>query len=441
MMFRHSLPSKGHPHTMLRTLTFAALLLASAAAPAQQSMTFSCAAKPTPGATQLTAASVYTASQPGFDLNTLPSFSGNACTSDKPFFFSVAAVDGDYKVTIVLGGDKPSTNTLRAESRRLLLMEKSLPAGASDSETFVVNVRLPRIAGTGQDVKLKPREIGALDWDSKLTLEFNGEHPSVRSIAIERVSNIPTVYLAGDSTVVDQDKEPWAAWGQMLPLFVTAKVSIANNAESGETIKSFVGERRYAKIMSTIKRGDYLLIQFAHNDQKPGAGFVPIPEYKDLMRKFIADARAKGATPMLVTAMNRRNFDDAGKIRMTLGDYPQATRDLAAEEKVGLIDLNAMSKTLFEAMGPDGTLKAFVHYPAGTFPGQDAELKDDTHFNAYGAYELARAIVQAIRDQHLPLEQYLRPGIPAFDPAHPDSLASWSLPPSPAISIETPYGR
>ncbi len=383
-----------------------------------------------------------TCHKPGFDLATAPTtFTGDACASDKPFFFSIPATDGDFKVTVVLGGPEPSTTALRAESRRLLLLEKSLPAGASATETFVLNVRLPRIAGTDQDVKLKPREIGALDWDNKLTLEFNGEHPSVRSITVEPVTNVPTVYLAGDSTVVDQDKEPWAAWGQMLPLFVTDRVSIANNAESGETIKSFVGERRYAKVMSTIKRGDYVLIQFAHNDQKPGTGFVSIPEYKDLMKRFIAEAKTKGATTILVTAMNRRNFDPDGKIKQTLGDYPQATRDVAAEQHVGLIDLNAMSKTLFQTMGPQGTLKAFVHYPAHTFPGQDEELKDDTHFNSYGAYELARAVVQTIRDQHLPLEQYLRPGIAPFNPAHPDPLATWHLPPSPAIDTTTPYGR
>ena len=227
----------------------------------------------------------------------------------------------------------------------------------------------------------------------------------------------------------------------MLPVFVTSKVAIANNAESGETIKSFVGERRYAKIMSTMKRGDYLLIQFAHNDQKAGSGFVSIPEYKDLMKRFITEAEAKGATTILVTAMNRRAFDDDGKIKQTLGDYPQATRDVAAEQKIGLIDLNAMSKTLFETMGPDGTLKAFVHYPANTFPDQAAELKDDTHFNSYGAYELARCIVDTIRQQHLVLEPYLRPGIAAFDPAKPDALAEWHLPPSPSIDTTTPYGR
>ena len=424
--------------------------LLSSAACFGQTMRFDCKA----GASALSATTLFPASANGpavidarafgFDLQTVPAtFTGGACASDKPFFFSAAAGDGDYKVTVVLGGDRASVTTVRVESRRLLLLEKKVAAGAADTETFIVNVRLPQITGGTEptSVKLKSREIGALDWDNKLTLEFNGEHPSVRSIAIERVTNIPTVYIAGDSTVVDQDKEPWAAWGQMLPNFMNARVSIANNAESGETIKSFVGERRYAKIMSTIKKGDYLMIQFAHNDQKGGSGNVPIPEYKEIMTRFITEARARGATTILVTAMNRRVFESDGKIRQTLGEYPQATRDVAAEQNVGLIDLNAMSKSLFEAMGPDGTLKAFVHFPANSFPGQTNELKDDTHFNAYGAYELARCIVLSIRQQHLPLEQYLRTGIAPFEPSHPDSLATWHLPASPAISSETPYGR
>ncbi len=99
-----------------------------------------------------------------------------------------------------------------------------------------------------------------------------------------------------------------------------------------------------------------------------------------------------------------------------------------------------MSKTIFEAMGDAGTLHAFVQYPANTFPGQKQEMKDNTHFNSYGAYELARAIVQSIRDQHLPLEPYLRPGIPPFDPAHPLPFADWSLPMSPFLTTTRPTG-
>jgi lysophospholipase L1-like esterase len=424
--------------------TFALCLLALCSSAAAQS--FTCAAKPVAGAAVLSATTVFPAAANdrldpaafGFDLQTAPTaVAKGACESDKPFFFSVGVPDGDYRVTVTLGGSKASTTTLRAESRRLLLMEKTVAAGASATASFVVNVRTPEIAGTADKVKLKGREIGILEWDNKLTLEFNGEHPAVRTISVERVTNLPTLYLCGDSTVVDQDKEPWAAWGQMLPMFLNAKISIANNAESGETTRSFVGERRWEKVLSTLKKGDYVMIQFAHNDQKG----VPIPDYKDLLRKFVAETQAKGATPILVTAMNRRNFDADGKLKMSLGEYPQAARDVAAEQKVALIDLNAMSTPMFEAMGPQGTLKAFVHFPANSFPGQTTELKDDTHFNAYGAYELARAIVENIKDQHLPLEQYLRPAIKPFEPAHPDALTSWHLPASPNVDVTTPYGH
>ena len=421
-----------------------AALLASAALAHAQTKHFDCGFGKLPaGATRLGTGSLYSpATTFGFDLQTAPAtFTATACSGDKPFFFSIHEPDGNYRVTVVLGGPEASTTTIRAESRRLLLLEKQIPAKSSATAIFVVNVRTADIAGKGTQVKLKPREIGALDWDDKLTLEFNGEHPAVRSISITPVTGIPTIYLAGDSTVVDQDKEPWAAWGQMLPFFFTPRIVISNQAESGETLKSFVGELRLDKLMSTIKSGDYLMIQFAHNDQKPPAGIPAQTVYKDLLRQYIALARAKGAIPILVTSMNRRTFDADGKITNSLADYPQAMRDVAASEHVALIDLNAMSKTLWEAMGPDGTLKAFVHYPANTFPGEPKELKDDTHFNAYGAYELARCVVEAIQRQHLPLAPYLRKDIPAFDPAHPDSLAAFHVPPSPVISTETPYGR
>lgn len=324
-----------------------------------------------------------------------------------------------------------------------------IPAGASRQVVFNVHVRTAPIHSDKVSpdlpvptVKLKPREIGALDWDDKLTLEFNGTNPSVRSIAIKPITNVPTVYLAGDSTVVDQDKEPWAAWGQMLPVFFGPGLTIANEAESGETIRSFVGERRLDKVLSTIRPGDYLMIQFAHNDQKQGTGYVPAEtDYKTYLRRYISDARAHGAFPILVTSMNRRTFDAAGKITPSLGDYPQAMRDIAAEQKVPLIDLNAMSKTLWETMGETGTLKAFVHYPANTFPGQSEELKDDTHFNSYGAYELARAVVQSIRDQHLALAPYLIKNNPTFDPTHPDPVATFTMPQSPMVDTAKPYGR
>jgi lysophospholipase L1-like esterase len=380
----------------------------------------------------LSPTSRFTDTTAGFDLLPSPVIDSKSCTSDKPFFFSVPIPEGNYRVTVVLGGPQASVTTVRAEGRRLMLEKISTTANASITKSFDTNVRYPEIPGTpATQVKLKPRELGILNWDHKLTLEFNGDHPSVRSINIEPIPDEPVIYLAGDSTVVDQYYEPWAAWGQMLPRFFLPGIVIANHAESGETTKSFVGEHRLAKIMTTMKPGDYLFIQFAHNDMKPGA--VSLEDYKKLLSDYIAQTRAKSATPVLVTAMNRRTFDDAGKITNSFGAYPDAMREVAAEQKVTLIDLNAMSKTLFEVMGPEGTLKAFMHYPADSFPGQTAPIEDDTHFNSYGAYELARCIVHGIREANLPLTKFLDPAVPDFNPAHPDSQPGFHLPFTPIL--------
>ena len=381
------------------------------------------------GSIELTASSLYSAATPGFDLNSVPDVAPKSCSSDKPFFFSVALPEGSYRVTVILGAGQPSTTTVWAEARRLMLEKVSVKARASVTRAFDVNLRVPEIAGdVTQRVRLKPREVGNLDWDNKLTLEFNGDRPGFRSLTIEPITE-PTVYLAGDSTVVDQDVEPWAAWGQMLPRFFRPGVVVANHAESGETIRSFETERRLAKVMSLIQRGDYLFIQFGHNDQKPNA--VSLDDYKKLLAEYIAQTRAKGATPVLVTSMNRRTFDAAGKITNSLGGYPDAVREVAAAQRVALIDLNAMSKTLFEAMGPEGSLKAFMHYPANAFPNQIQAIGDDTHFNTYGAYELARCVVRGIREAKLPLRKFLTKDIPDFDPSKPDPQADFSLPATP----------
>lgn len=410
---------------------------------AQQRRQFTCGeTKGGDAATKLSGATRYAGGGAGFDLVASPTlFRGGSCASERPFFFSVAVPEGNYRVTVVLGSDKETKTTVRAESRRLMVDVRTVAAGGSAKEVFNVNVRTEDIEGVagGAKVKLKPREVGALDWDEKLTLEFNGEHPGFQSLTIEPIVNVPTVYLAGDSTVVDQDKEPWAAWGQMLPVFFGTGVVIANEAESGETIRSFTAERRFDKVMSTIKRGDFLMIQFAHNDQKNGS--PEATNFKGDLARYVEAVRKVGASPILVTSMNRRTFDADGKITDSLGGYPQAMREFAKEANVPLIDLNARSKTLFEAMGPQGTLKAFVHYPANTFPGQDLELKDDTHFNAYGAFELAKIVVEEIREQKLPLVKYLKKDVPRFDAARPDDVAKFVWAPSPMVSTEKPYGK
>ena len=319
-------------------------------------------------------------------------------TADKPFFFSVKLPEGNYDVKLILG-DKEGTSatTVRAECRRLFLQNIQTKKGEIKTEVFTVHVKDSIIRdanGNAVDkVKLKPREINYFHWDDKLTIEFNDSAAKICAVEITPNTKATTLFLSGNSTVVDQDREPWASWGQMIPSFFEPQnICIANYAESGEALNSFISARRLKKLLSLMKAGDYLFIEFGHNDQKQkGEGIGPFTSYKKDLKFFISEVRKKGGIPVLVTSMNRRSFDSTGHINNTLGDYPEAVRQTAKEEKVVLVDLNAMSKIMYEAWGPENSIKAFVHYPANTFPNQTKKLEDNTHFNTYGAYEIARS--------------------------------------------------
>ena len=355
---------------------------------------------------------------------------GDLCTSDKPFFFSVALPEGNYKVTITFGDQKAATiTTVKAELRRLMLEEVHTTAGNFVSRTFVVNIRTPRITGDGE-VKLKDREktTELWAWDEKLTLEFNNNRPAVCAIEIRRDDKIPTIYLLGDSTVCDQPGEPYNSWGQMLTRFFKPGVAIANNAESGESLKSSLGAKRLAKVLSTMKTDDYLFIQFGHNDEKEkGEGVGAFTTYKESLRKFVTETRAHGGIPVLITPMHRRTFDQDGKITNSHGDYPEAVRQVAHEENVPLIDLSAMSKLLYEALGPEKSGVAF-------------KSDDPTHHSSYGSYELAKCIVEGIKVNKLGIVKYLVTDVPRFFPSHPDPFEQFKIPPSPLSTNVKPLG-
>jgi len=376
------------------------------------------------------------------EANEISAAKSHFVSSNKPFYFEVQLPEGHYQIELTLGGSPEATSTtLKAESRRLMLEQIKTGKGESVNKTIIVDVRTPRINDTEQ-VKLKERELKYLNFDNKLTLEFNGEHPCVSAIEIKRADELPTIFLAGNSTVTDQEYEPWASWGQMFPRFLKPNVVVANYAESGETLLAFKREKRLQKLLSQMKAGDYLFIEFTHNDQKPGGNHLgAFTTYKDELKSYIAEARKKGGKPVLVTSMNRRRFDENGKIINTLENYPDAMRQTAAEEKVPLIDLNAMSKVFYEAMGPENSKKAFVHYPANTYSGQDKALADDTHFNPYGAYELSRCIVSAIIQNKLDLNRFLIDPATVFDPAKPDALTDFHWYESPSINLIKPDGN
>ena len=357
----------------------------------------------------------------------------------EPFYFSVRVPDGNYHVRVVLGGKKNSNTTVRAEGRRLM-MDGIVTKKAKDSVAveFTVNKRSPLIA-EGKRVKIKEREKGYLAWDDKLTLEFNGDMPAVKRIQIEP-ADVPTIYLCGNSTVVDQNYEPWASWGQMITRWFGPQVAISNHAESGLTARTFIGSFRLDKILSTLKKGDYVFVEFGHNDEKehrPGDGAWYHYQYQ--LKIFVDQVREKGAEIVFCTPTQRRQFDtDKRTIKNTHGDFPAAMKMVAEKENVKVIDLNAKTKTLFEALGYEDSKRALVHYPKEVY---GKELADNTHFNTFGAYEVAKCVVMGMKELQLPFVEYLREDWHDFDPAQPDDWQSFKWAPAPMTEATKPDGN
>jgi lysophospholipase L1-like esterase len=372
----------------------------------------------------------------GFEPGAKIDVDDRGVTSESPFYFSVAVPEGNYKLTVTLGDPKAdSTTTVKAELRRLMLEQIHTPAGQFATKEFIVNVRTPPIS-TGGSVRLKgDRESKeeAWAWDERITLEFNGQHPSVDSIQIEKVV-VPTVYLLGDSTVCDQSHEPYASWGQMLPRFFKPDIAVANHAESGETLNSSGSAHRLEKVLSLVRKGDYVMIQYGHNDMKSKAPDA-VAQYKTLLTKWVRDIKSRGGTPILITSVNRHTFEE-GQVVNSLKDYPQAVRDVASDtqEDVPLIDLNAMTKTLYEALGEKPSIQLFEHR------GTDLSKFDATHHSPYGAYEIAKCVIQGVRDAKLELANHIADDMPAFDPAKPDPVESFDAPPSPGVTNQKPFG-
>lgn len=340
----------------------------------------------------------------------------------KPFSYAVAVADGNYKVTVTLGSKKRVGQTVvRAESRRHYTDLITTKKGKFEEITFVVNKHQPKIEGD-KVVKLKPRELSYKNWDDSLTLSFCGPAPAVERIRIESVKEVTTVFLCGNSTVVDQEDEPWASWGQMITRWFTPQVAIANYAESGLSCTTFLAQLRLDKILTQLKPGDYVIVEFGHNDEKEKkAGDGAWYSYSRNLKIFADRVREARGNIIFCTPTARRFFNDDHKtIKNTHGDYPEAMKTVARRENVPVIDLTAMSTAFYEALGEEGSKRSLVHYPANTFPGQDKPLADNTHFNPYGACEIAKMVVMGLKQIGCPLTEHLRSDWQDFDPSQPD---------------------
>ena len=342
--------------------------------------------------------------------------------SSSPFAYSVQVPDGNYRVTVTLGNRKKAGQTVvRAESRRHFSDLVSTKKGQYETVSFVVNKHSPRI-DQNASVKLKPREWSYKNWDDSLTIAFCGPAPAVRSICIEPDTTATTVFLCGNSTVVDQEDEPWASWGQMITRWFDDKVVVANYAESGLSCTSFLAQLRLDKILTQMRKDDYVIVEFGHNDEKEkNAGDGAWYSYSRNLKIFADRVRERGGHIIFCTPTARRFFnDDHQTIKNTHGDYPEAMKTVARREHVPVIDLTAMSTTLYETLGEEGSKQSLVHYPANTFAGQDKPLADNTHFNPYGAWQIAKMVVMGLKQMKSPLANHLRPDWQDYVPASPD---------------------
>ena len=338
----------------------------------------------------------------GFDLVTKPG-------TDTPFFFSVKVPEGNYRVTVTLGGPEESDTTIRTESGHIMAVDLKTAPGASLTRTFYANVRRPQISpappktapGEPMVHMFLAGEAEARCWDEKLTIELNGRRPVLQSLEIVKDDTVPTIFTAGDSTVGDPRRGPGGNWPTQLCQFLKPEVALCNSAEGGETSKSFITGQRFDKVLSQMKAGDFLLVQFAHNDSKPQwpqSYTEPATTFKSYLGVYLAETKRRGATLVLVTPMERRANGD------TVGPWARAMREFAAEHNVPLIDQWAMSKEMWTAMGAD-VGKAF---------------SDQTHLSGYGGYLLAKNIVRGIKAGVPALAKFIVDDFQNMDPAKPE---------------------
>ena len=214
------------------------------------------------------------------------------------------------------------------------------------------------------------------------------------------------VFCIGDSTMANKPEEvfPETGWCQVLDQHFNQSVIIKNHAKNGRSSKSFIDEGRWKSVLDSLQNGDFVFIQFGHNDQKDYDSTrytTPFGTYSDNLKKFVSESREKGANPVLFTSIVRRKFDNDGKLIDTHGDYPVATRKVASEMDVPIIDLQKLTEEWINALGDEPSKKMYVWTDILTERYKEPR-KDDTHLSLEGANKVAELAVASLED-NIPL--------------------------------------
>jgi lysophospholipase L1-like esterase len=230
-----------------------------------------------------------------------------------------------------------------------------------------------------------------------------GHVPAPEAAPVSKPAGVISLYLIGDSTMANKPlspPNPERGWGQLLPLYFKEGLRVENHAVNGRSSKSFRDEGRWNVVRDRLKPGDFVIIQFGHNDEKkedPKRFTEPHGTFKENLEFYIRETRERHATPILATPVTRRTFDDAGKLRDSHGDYPNAVRLVAAEQKAPLLDLLKASEELVAGLGPEGSKRLYDWVAPGEYARYPQGLTDNTHFNAVGATrmcDLATALMK-----------------------------------------------
>lgn len=226
-----------------------------------------------------------------------------------------------------------------------------------------------------------------------------------------------TLYTIGDSTMAnkkDSDRNPEHGWAQVLQPFFKDDIVVVNKAVNGRSTKSFINEKRWDSIYKKLKKGDYVFIEFGHNDEKieDSVRYTnPHTAYRYNLIRFVKESREKGAIPVLLTSIARRNFNEKGVLIPTHGDYPLETRLVSQEYKVPFIDLEYYTELLEQSFGPEKSKQLHLHFKAGENPYYDKDKTDDTHLSLLGATKIAQIVINQIKEQKDPSLEKLKKGI------------------------------
>lgn len=367
---------------------------------------------------------------------------GTAYTADQGYGFT----DGGERVDVDRGGDPLLGDFVTARDATFVVdldnRDYTVSVVAHDAEgptdIAISSEHMTKLEQTaseaGQPVETS-YDIALVD--GQLEFSFTGDAPNVASIEItplpeREAGEVPTAYLTGDSTMQTYDPywAPQAGWGQMLERFLTDAVAVENASIGGRSSRSFVEQGRLDEVLRSVRPGDYVFTQFGHNDAT-----ISVPErytspedFREYLKIYVEGTRQRGGTPILVTPVSRLDYNaDAGAFNESFPEYVQATKDVAIELGVDLVDLSASSRAYLDEIGPEEAKSVFLHAPAGVYPNRPDGVADNTHFQEYGAIQMARLVALDVAELDVPLADEVVVTTPDAVPGAPAGLAAGTV--------------